>query len=77
MALLSGKRWPQTPPLQGKGPLDPALPNAKYLKPSMLWSVASHLPLIIAVVVVAILVGDWLRILPSWLPFSSTHIIAR
>ena len=51
MPLVSGKIRPPAVPVVGKGPLDEALPNVRYLKPSLLWSVASHIPLVVAILI--------------------------
>jgi hypothetical protein len=53
----------------GKGPLDEALPDIKYLKPSLLWSIASHIPLFAAVLIILFLTADYLRLLPNWMRF--------
>jgi hypothetical protein len=69
MALVSGKV--RSPPklVQGKGPLDSALPNYSYLKPPFIWTIAVRIPVVVLLLVTLILVADWLDVLPHWVPF--------
>ena len=75
MALESGKFRAGSARTMGKGPLDPALPQWSYFRPSLLWQMASRLPLILVLLVAALLTADRLGLLPSWVPFSSTHAV--
>lgn len=70
MPLVSGKIRPPAVPVVGKGPLDEALPNVRYLKPSLLWSVASHIPLVVAILIILFLTADHFGLLPTWARFS-------
>ena len=69
MPLVSGKVRPPAKPVEGKGLLDSAPPNYSYLKPSLIWTIASRIPVVVALLVVLILVADWLDALPHWVPF--------
>ena len=69
MPFVSGKVRTPVLPVMGKGPLDEALPDIKYLKPSLLWSIASHIPLFAAVLIILFLTADYLRLLPNWMRF--------
>lgn len=53
----------------GKGPLDEALPDIRYLKPSVFWRIASHIPLAAAVLIILFLTADHLGLLPAWMRF--------
>ncbi|HSB16919.1 MAG TPA: hypothetical protein VLE22_20875 [Bryobacteraceae bacterium] len=69
MPYVSGKFRTPAPPVMGKGPLDEALPDVKYLKPSLLWRIASHIPLAAAVLIILFLTADHLGLLPAWMRF--------
>ena len=77
MAYESGKIRSEPVPVLGKGPLDPALPNYRDFRPSLLWRMATRIPAILVFLLAAILVADRLHLLPSWVPFSSTRIVER
>jgi len=77
MALESGRIRSGRISLFGKGPLDPALPQYRDFQPSLLWRISTRLPLIIALLLAAILAADSLHLLPSWVPFSSTHVVKQ
>jgi hypothetical protein len=69
MPMVSGKFRTPASPFAANGPLDEALPDVKYLKPSLLWSVASHIPLAAAVLIILFLTADHFRLLPNWMHF--------
>ena len=77
MALESGRRRMGSGPGLGKGPLDPALPQYSDFKPSFLWQMALKVPLILVLLAAALVTADRFHLLPSWIPFSSTHIVQR
>ena len=69
MPLVSGKVRAPVKLVVGKGPLDSALPSYSYLKPSLIWSIAARVPVVVLLLVTLILVADWLDVLPHWVPF--------
>lgn len=69
MPMVSGKFRAPSSPFAANAPLDEALPDVKYLRPSLLWSVASHIPLAVAVLIILFLAADYFHLLPKWVRF--------